>query len=327
MHFPSLLTAFTSLLSLTTLAVAQKAKYNEFVTRSNSAKGPKGAILLTDSIFNELTASPRNYSSLILFTALDARYGCTLCREFQPEFDLLASSWNKGHPGHDGLFFGILDFGAGKATFQRMGMSTAPVLMLYPPTTGASTAPIKYDFNMNENPAEAVAHWINNQTPHRITIQRPFNYVKLFTFIFGLIGTATLLKVAYPYMAPALYSRNLWAAVSLVAVLLFTSGHMFNHIRKVPYVVQNRNGGIAYIAGGFQNQYGLETQIIAVVYAVLAFSTISLCLKMPRIESAAKQKVAVMVWNLVLLVLFSFLMSIFKMKNGAYPFFLPPLIT
>lgn len=66
---------------------------------------------------------------------------------------------------------------------------------------------------------------------------------------------------------------------------------------------------------------------MAVVYAVLAFASIALCLKMPRIESAGKQKIAVMAWNLVLLVLFSFLMSVFKMKNASYPFFLPPLIT
>ena len=38
---------------------------------------------------------------------------------------------------------------------------------------------------------------------------------------------------------------------------------MFNHIRKVPYVVPDGKGGVSYFAGGFQNQYGLETQIVA----------------------------------------------------------------
>lgn len=40
---------------------------------------------------------------------------------------------------------------------------------------------------------------------------------------------------------------------------------MYNHIRKVPYVTGNGKGGITYFAGGFSNQFGIETQIIAAV--------------------------------------------------------------
>ena len=40
---------------------------------------------------------------------------------------------------------------------------------------------------------------------------------------------------------------------------------MFNHIRKVPYAGNNGKGGLTYFAGGFQNQFGLETQIIAAI--------------------------------------------------------------
>ncbi|KAK6345291.1 oligosaccharyl transferase subunit ost3/OST6 [Orbilia javanica] len=327
MRLLPLLTAFTSLLSFT---VAQKAsdKYQTFAGLASSSKGTKGVVLLNDQLFGDITSPHRNFTSVVLFTALDARFGCALCRDFQPEFDLLGNSWHKEHPQSDGLFFGVLDFTVGKQTFQRLGMSTAPILMLFPSSgPGSQQNPIKFEFNPSDvTPAEAVARWITGSSKYTVIIHRPFNYVKLFTFVGGIIGTATLSKLAYPYLAPALYSRNLWAAVSLVAVLLFTSGHMFNHIRKVPYVVQGRGGGVSYIASGFSNQLGLETQIIAVVYAVLAFSAIALCLKMPRMESSGKQKIAVMAWNLVLLVLFSFLMSIFKMKNGAYPFFLPPLI-
>jgi oligosaccharyltransferase complex subunit gamma len=79
------------------------------------------------------------------------------------------------------------------------------------------------------------------------------------------VGGLTFLVVAAPYVLPLLQNRNLWAAISLIAVLLFTSGHMFNHIRKVPYVSGDGKGGISYFAGGFQNQFGLETQIIAAI--------------------------------------------------------------
>lgn len=117
---------------------------------------------------------------------------------------------------------------------------------------------------------------------------------------------------------------------------------MFNHIRKVPYVAGDGKGGVSYFAGGFQNQFGLETQIVAALCksclmrifgqqtndhvsdGVLAFATISLALKVPRMADPKSQSLAVIVWGGVLLVTYSFLLSVFRVKNGGYPFWLPP---
>lgn len=40
---------------------------------------------------------------------------------------------------------------------------------------------------------------------------------------------------------------------------------MWVQIRKPPPMQVNPKGGISYIAGGFSNQYGVETQIISVI--------------------------------------------------------------
>lgn len=45
---------------------------------------------------------------------------------------------------------------------------------------------------------------------------------------------------------------------------------MFNHIRKVPYVAGDGKGGISYFAGGFSNQFGMETQIVAAMCKICA---------------------------------------------------------
>lgn len=87
--------------------------------------------------------------------------------------------------------------------------------------------------------------------------------MKWITTVTVVLGAGTALVTASPYVLPVLQSRNIWASISLIAILLFTSGHMFNHIRKVPYVAGDGKGGITYFAGGFQNQLGLETQIVA----------------------------------------------------------------
>ena len=116
---------------------------------------------------------------------------------------------------------------------------------------------------------------------------------------------------------------------------------MFNHIRKVPYIAGDGKGGISYFAGGFSNQFGMETQIVAAmcklnpssrygnlsltsIDGVLSFATIALAFKVPRMADAKRQQVAVFAWGLVLFSMYSFLLSVFRTKNSGYPFFLPP---
>lgn len=113
--------------------------------------------------------------------------------------------------------------------------------------------------------AEQVFAWITRQLPSgpHPPLKRPFNFLRLATFSTILLGLVSVVSVAAPFLSPVLQNRNFWAAISLITILLFTSGHMFNHIRKVPYVSGDGKGGITYFAGGFSNQFGLETQIIA----------------------------------------------------------------
>lgn len=94
-------------------------------------------------------------------------------------------------------------------------------------------------------------------------VKRPIDWVKWIITTVILSGSATAAFVAWPYVVPIVQSRNVWAAISLISILLFTSGHMFNHIRKVPYVAADGRGGISYFAAGFQSQYGMETQVVA----------------------------------------------------------------
>lgn len=37
-----------------------------------------------------------------------------------------------------------------------------------------------------------------------------------------------------------------------------------------------------------------------------------------------KQQIAVFIWGAVIFGMYSFLLSVFRIKNGGYPFYLPP---
>ncbi|TID22374.1 oligosaccharyl transferas-like protein subunit [Venturia nashicola] len=310
------------------LAVLAAKKPTDVFGKANAKSFP---IKLDDNKFAELTKAPRDYASIVLLTALEPRYGCIACQEFHPEWQLLSQSWQKGdRSGSTRTVFATLDFTDGKGTFQSLQLQHAPVLLLYHPTSGPNakvdTNPTRFDFSAGRQTAESIHAWISRTLPEgkKPRVSRPFNYVKAVAVTTAVLGFVSFFAVAAPYLAPLIQNRNLWAAVSLIAVLLFTSGHMFNHIRKVPYVSGNGKGGISYFASGLQNQFGLETQIIAAIYGVLSFATITLAIKVPRIADAKIQGVAVMAWSAVIFLMYSFLLNIFRFKNAGYPFFLPP---
>lgn len=76
---------------------------------------------IDDTTYENLTSAPRDYSIAVLFTATEAKYGCKLCRDFAPEWELIAKSWNKGDKkGESRMLFSTLDFSRGRDTFQKV---------------------------------------------------------------------------------------------------------------------------------------------------------------------------------------------------------------
>jgi oligosaccharyltransferase complex subunit gamma len=109
----------TFLLPLTAIAAKKSTvdRFQQFHTKALSSTPLK----LVDSLYDQLTTTPRDYSVAVLLTALEARFGCALCQDFQPEWEILARSWTKGDKsGESRLIFGTLDFADGKNTFQSV---------------------------------------------------------------------------------------------------------------------------------------------------------------------------------------------------------------
>src|SRR3978361_1025049 len=80
-------------------------------------------IKLDDAKFVALTKGPRDFGSVILLTALDAKFGCGACHDFQPEWDLLSKSWQRGdRKGKTRTLFAELDFINGRTAFTSLGL-------------------------------------------------------------------------------------------------------------------------------------------------------------------------------------------------------------
>lgn len=63
-----------------------------------------------------------------------------------------------------------------------------------------------------------------------------------------------------------------------------------------------------------------------IIDGVLSFCAITLAVKVPRMADSKTQQVAVVVWSVILFLVYSFLLSVFRVKNSGYPFSLPPFM-
>lgn len=129
-----LLTSILAALSLTAPALAAKrsASSGDVYPTYHKQALASGSIALDDASFNVLTAMPRNHSTLVVLTALEARFGCKMCQEFKPEWDILAKSWMNGdRNGESRLLFGELDFERGRSTFEKVGQFESHVLEVF----------------------------------------------------------------------------------------------------------------------------------------------------------------------------------------------------
>lgn len=120
-------------LSLTAVS-ARKApsasKFNTYLAQQAVA----APIELDETAYAELTTAPRDYSFAVLLTARAPKYSCGICREFDPEWKILGSSWHRqDKTGQHRVLYGTLDFDQGKNVFLQVCPPT------HTPTQGAST--------------------------------------------------------------------------------------------------------------------------------------------------------------------------------------------
>lgn len=114
-------TALTAALLPFAALAAKKPSADRFQDYRQQQLSAGSSLKLTDDIYTKLTKGPRDYSVAVLLTALEARFGCVLCQEFNPEWNLLAKSWSKGDKkGESRVVFGTLDFVNGQKTFQSV---------------------------------------------------------------------------------------------------------------------------------------------------------------------------------------------------------------
>ncbi|KAH9981279.1 oligosaccharyl transferase subunit OST3/OST6 family [Lactifluus volemus] len=302
---------------LTLPAILLAAKDSTHPKLVKLAAENNGVINLDAKSFDLLVSPNRNWSTSIHFTALDKRRKCGPCREFDPSWKSVAKAWSKVSPSdRDSHFFATLDFDSAQALFQKLGIHSAPVVHNYPAAAGPrksakADTPATLDFTSGFD-AHPLAEQLSNFTPVPIPFRAPINWAMWGTVVFFALSGVLSLR----YLAPVLRNRWVWACITILTILVMTSGFMFTRIRGMP----NASPDGSWVASGFQTQYGQETTVVATLYGLLSACFLMLTLVAPIQTSPTRQRMQVYLWSGIVFVLFSVLVSFFRLKNGGYPF-------
>ena len=279
----------------------------------------KSVIKLNGNKFRDFVKSaPRNYSIIVMFTALSASRQCAICKQASDEYQLVANSYRYSQLFSNKLFFAMVDFDEGPDVFQSMKLNTAPVFMHFP----AKVKPKKAD-NMDLQRvgfgAEAIAKWIAERTEVNIRVFRPPNYTGTVALLMLMSLVGGLLYLRRNNLE-FLYNKTAWSLVALFFVFAMTSGQMWNHIRGPPFVQKTQSGGVSYIHGSSQGQFVLETYFVMMIYGLIVCGMIMLTEAGESKADVGKRKILAVVGLGLLAFFFSLILSIFRSKAGGYPY-------
>ncbi|XP_073198047.1 dolichyl-diphosphooligosaccharide--protein glycosyltransferase subunit TUSC3 isoform X2 [Lepidochelys kempii] len=293
LHLPAGSCLLLLLLLCVQLGGGQKKKENllaEKVEQLMEWSSRRSVIRMNGDKFRRFVkAPPRNYSVIVMFTALQPQRQCSVCRQANEEYQVLANSWRYSSAFSNKLFFTIVDYDEGADVFQQLNMNSAPTFMHFPPK-GKPKRADTFDLQRIGFAAEQLAKWIADRTDVHIRVFRPPNYS-------GTIALALL--------------------VSLVGGLLYLRRNNLEFI-------YNKTGwamaALSYIHGSSQAQFVAESHIILLLNAAITMGMVLLNEAATSKGDVGKRRIICLVGLGLVVFFFSFLLSIFRSKYHGYPY-------
>lgn len=115
------------------LSIQQGQTLSDRVQQLLDLNNKRSVLKLNANKFRDLVkAVPRNYSVVIMFTAMAPARQCVICRHAHDEYTIVANSYRYSQSYSSSLFFAMVDFDEGSDVFQLLRLNTAPVFMHFP---------------------------------------------------------------------------------------------------------------------------------------------------------------------------------------------------
>jgi len=297
----------------------EKEKLSEKVQTLVDSSAKRPVLRYNGNKFREyVTKTPRNYSMIVMFTALSAQRQCAICKQASDEYHMVANSYRYSSQYSNKMFFAMVDFDEGPDVFQSMKLNSAPVFMHFP-AKGKPKKMDTMDIQRVGFGADAIAKWINERTEINIRVFRPPNYTGTIAMFILFAVTAVLLYMRRNNL-DFLYNKTAWGLIALCFVFAMISGQMWNHIRGPPLVHKTQGGQVAYIHGSSQGQFVLETYFVMILYGLIVLGMVLLTDAAEAKGDVGKRRLFAIVGLALFAFFFSLILSIFRSKAGGYPY-------
>jgi len=272
-----------------------------------------------DKFKHYVKSAPRNYTIVIMLTALNPSRECQICRPAYEEYQIVAQSWRYSAQFNNKLFFALVDFDEASDVFKMLKTASAPQVIIFG-RNGKPKQADNLDLPRVGFSAEAISKFIMDRTDINVKIFRPPNYSGLLLIILLAFMIGGLLYVKRNNLE-FLYNKTTWGCITISFILIFISGQMWNQIRGPPLVHRNaQTGQIGFFAGGHGYQFIAETYIIFTLYGSVVVGMVLLN-EAPKYTNESGMKKVLAVGGLAMVTFFfSMILSIFRSKYQGYPY-------
>uniref|UniRef100_A0A673NL18 Dolichyl-diphosphooligosaccharide--protein glycosyltransferase subunit MAGT1 n=1 Tax=Sinocyclocheilus rhinocerous TaxID=307959 RepID=A0A673NL18_9TELE len=316
MFYKLLIVVFLAVSLQGTPSDGQKKKetlLSEKVSQMMEWASKRAVIRMNGEKFRRLIrAPPRNYSVVIMFTALQPQRQCAVCKQADEEYQILANSWRYSNAFTNRIFFATVDFDEGSDVFQMLNMNSAPTFINFP-AKGKPKRADTYELQVRGFAAEQLARWVADRTDVHIRVIRPPNYAGplMLGLLLAFIGSLAYLR---RNNLEFLFNKNVWAFSALCFVLFMTSGQMWNHIRGPPYAHKNPN------TGQVVSKTLTSRAFVYFFYAAVTLGMVLLHEAATSDLDIGKRKIMCVAGIGLVVLFFSWLLSIFRAKYHGYPY-------
>ncbi|CAF1552195.1 unnamed protein product [Rotaria magnacalcarata] len=207
--------------------------------------------------------APRNYSMIVMLTAMSPQRQCSICKQAHDEFQIVAQSYRYSSAFTNKVFFGLVDFDDGSEVFQYLKLNSAPVFIHFPPRMKPKKSDYM-DISRWGFSAEQIAKWIHDRADVQIHIFRPPNYSGFLLIILLVTMIGGLLYIKRNSLE-FLYNQVVWGMFVVLAILICISGQIWNSIRGSPFLHRNpQTGQIGLFSGSSGYQFIAETYVVSI---------------------------------------------------------------
>lgn len=285
----------------------------------------------------------RDYWTLIVVTSTRKEDNCGICNDFVPVLQEVGQRWNQEF-GHLGLLFIInidLQIESNRFLFAHLNITAVPHVGLLPPLRVAPQSGNELGWEMLDDPiiaidismdlyserANAVAQAILQNLGVVFSIQEQSELTKFVKAFSATLLVIMLIKKKGPTFLRTRSRRTMTAFLFIGLILVWASGFQWILGNSPPFVATNEKGSIIFISGGTSYQFGIETVLISLLYAMLAASTVLLvtlgqykCTSESILKSDRSRNICVAANAVILFILYVTITCTAKSKDHGYPY-------